>query len=291
MNASKIINDFNRCLLREKFYDFKYNINKYKKKKSNDIKSLFETIKNINSSYEFQYSKIFNASLTTTDAMNNPNLLRLAKCLENIRNNNYKLNKRRINSTKKNYKIKSLDIFEYSNCVKFTEKRNKTLDKAYTIRRKLNEDQNILVNKRKPIALKDNKELYIKSRNKTIFNQINDNEYLNIYKSTKFKNNLSTFLNHINNITSLHKYNSELKEIDKKNINFFNERLSILFKNNNTNKIKEINRLEVDTSNIFLIQKPLIATIRGKILKNSKKRFKRPVRNIITSTIFNNHKE
>ena len=276
MNALKIINDFNRCLLREKFYDFKYNINKYKKKKSNDIKSLFETIKNINSSYEFQYSKIFNASLTTTDAMNNPNLLRLAKCLENIRNNNYKLNKRRINSTKKNYKIKSLDIFEYSNCVKFTEKRNKTLDKAYTIRRKLNEDQNILVNKRKPIALKDNKELYIKSRNKTIF---------------KFKNNLFNFLNNINNITSLHKYNSELKEIDKKNINFFNERLSILFKNNNTNKIKEINRLEVDTSNIFLIQKPLIATIRGKILKNSKKRFKRPVRNIITSTIFNNHKE
>lgn len=293
MNTSKVINDFNRCLLREKFYDFKYNINKYKKKKPNEIKTLFETIKNNNSYDEFQYSKIFNVSLTTNDAMNNPNFLKLGKCMKNIENNNYKLNKKRINSTKKNYKIKSLDIFEYSNCVKFSEKRNKTLNKAYENRKKLNEGHHILLNKRNPITLKDNKEFEINSRNsRTLFNQIKDDEYLNIYKSTKFKDNLSSFLNHINNITSFHKYNSELKEVDKKNVKFFNKQLSILYRNNiNTNKTKEIKRFEVDTSNIFLIQKPLITTLRGKILKNTKKRFKRPVRNIITDTIFYNHKE
>ena len=47
----------------------------------------------------------------------------------------------------------------------------------------------------------------------------------------------------------------------------------------------------VDISNIFLIQKPLITSIRGKILKNLKKRFKRPIRNILKSHIFYNYQE
>ena len=63
------------------------------------------------------------------------------------------------------------------------------------------------------------------------------------------------------------------------------------FNINNTNNAKIIKRFEVDISNIFLIQKPLITTIRGKILKNTKKRLKRPIRNIIKSNIFYDYKE
>jgi cell division protein FtsZ len=81
---------------------------------------------------------------------------------------------------------------------------------------------------------------------------------------------------------------------DKKSLQFYNfEILKSLQKNKNTNtkKSKEIKRAEVDISNIFLIQKPLITSIRGKILKNLKKRFKRPIRNILKSHIFYNYQE
>ena len=52
MSISKIINDFNKCLLREKFYDYKYNLNNFMKK-PNDIKTLFDTIKITNQIMNF----------------------------------------------------------------------------------------------------------------------------------------------------------------------------------------------------------------------------------------------
>ena len=46
-------------------------------------------------------------------------------------------------------------------------------------------------------------------------------------------------------------------------------------------KIKEIQRRTIDPTNLYLIKKPLIPSVRGKIFKNTKKRFEKPMRMII----------
>ena len=300
MSTSKIINDFNKCLLREKFYDYKYNLNNFMKK-PNDIKTLFDTIKNNKSDNEF-YEFSSNDSITTTEALNNPHLKKLSGCLKNItRNKNYKFYTERMQSSrKKDYNIKALDIKKYSDCVRVSQKRNKTRDAILItkinflyINRIKNEMRTI--NRKRPLTTKIKNDLH--QRSKTINHEVNkDNDiHLNIYNNNKFKDCLSSFLYHVNNITAYQKENEKSDEdfIKNNGIKFYNKEISKYFQRKNINKkeIKEIKRFEVDVSNIFLIQKPLITSIRGKILKNTKKRFKRPVRNIIKSTIFYNYKE
>ena len=53
---------------------------------------------------------------------------------------------------------------------------------------------------------------------------------------------------------------------------------SELTKKNKIIKYKEIQRKEIDPTNLYTIEKPLIPSIRGKIFKNTKKRFERPKR-------------
>lgn len=301
MSTTKIINDFNKCLLREKICDYKFNPNNFRKKPNNII-SLFESIKTINSYNEFHESR-YNEPLTTTEALNNPRLKRLSKCLNNIGNykqdyNHYKYCEQRLNSARKNYNIKTLDILKYSDCVTITQKRNKTRDGIFLKRKNLNTN---LVNDEvriRPLTLKLDYEYLEKRGNKKMENYYinNDDEHLNIYNSNKFKDTLSCFLYHVNNLASYQRENtkSSADSTDKKSLQFYNfEILKSLQKNKNTNtkKPKEIKRTEVDISNIFLIQKPLITSIRGKILKNLKKRFKRPIRNILKSHIFYNYQE
>ena len=285
MSTSKIINDFNICLFREKIYDFKYNATKFKKK-TNDIKSLFDSIKSNNSQNEFD-SK-FNDSLTTVEALNNPHLVKLSKYLPEVRMNNYELYKKRINSSKKNYNIKTLDILRYSDCVKISQNKNESINF---------DKHNIVKNKRKNSCLKFNNEFKVKKEDmKDIYH---DDKHLNIYNNDKFKDTLSSFLYHVNNITEYQIENKKSKDDyseEKINNKFYrNELFTHLSKDkfniNNRNNAKEIKRFEVDISNIFLIQRPLITTIRGKILKNTKKRFKRPIRSIIKSNIFYNYQE
>ena len=304
MSTIKIINDFNRCLLREKFYEYKYNINNFKKK-HNDIQALFETIKNNEYYNEFQDLK-FNDSLTTTEAMNNPHLEKLSKYLKTIKKNkNYKFYKERIpSSRKRNYNIKTLDILKYSDCVTIPQKKNKSKD-GVLIQRRTN--KKIVKDKIKDFN-KENKERPLSSKPfynefqkkiKRINIETDEDKHLNIYKNKKFKDCLSSFLYHVNNITAYQKENSKSNSdsIKKDNIKFYNNEISkYISKNKYNNKretkeIKEIKRFEVDVSNIFLIQKPLISSIRGKILKNIKKRFKRPIRNILKSNIFYDYKE
>ena len=300
MSTSKIINDFNKCLLREKFYDYKYNLNNFMKK-PNDIKTLFDTIKNNKSDNEF-YEFSSNDSITTTEALNNPHLKKLSGCLKNIaRNKNYKFYTERMQSSrKKDYNIKTLDIKKYSDCVRVSQKRNKTRDAILIpkinflyINRIKNEMRTI--NRKRPLTTKIKNDLH--QRSKTINHEVNkDNDiHLNIYNNNKFKDTLSSFLYHVNNITAYQKENEKLNEepLKKERLKFYNNDLPKHFtnQNNNIKKIKEINRFDVDISNIFLIQKPLMTSIRGKILKNLKKRFKRPVRSIIKSIIFYNHND
>ena len=151
------------------------------------------------------------------------------------------------------------------------------------------------INRKRPLTTKIKNDLH--QRSKTINHEVNkDNDiHLNIYNNNKFKDCLSSFLYHVNNITAYQKENEKSDEdfIKNNGIKFYNKEISKYFQRKNINKkeIKEIKRFEVDVSNIFLIQKPLITSIRGKILKNTKKRFKRPIRNIIKSTIFYNYKD
>ena len=109
---------------------------------------------------------------------------------------------------------------------------------------------------------------------------------------------MSSFLYHVNNITEYQNENKKSKDdsSDKINYKLYNNDLTrnllkSKYNSNNLNNIREIKRFEVNISNIFLIQKPLITSIRGKILKNTKKRFKRPIRNIIKSNMFYDYKE
>ena len=286
MSTSKIINDFNKCLLREKILDLKYHLNNYKKQED-DINPIIESIKNIDSSHKFGDFK-YNESITTMEAMNNPRIEKLSGCLKNLkRNKKYKFYEERINSAKKkNYNIKSLDILKYSDCVPNNEKKSINVDGIFIQKR-----NNIHRIRAFSSKLNNEHKIKIKATNP----EISKDKNLNIYNNNKFKDTLSSFLYHVNNITAYQRENEKLNEVPlkKERLKFNNNNFPNIFtnKNNNIKKIKEIKRFEVDISNIFLIQRPLMTSIRGKILKNLKKRFKRPVRNIIKSIIFYNPKE
>ena len=61
-----------------------------------------------------------------------------------------------------------------------------------------------------------------------------------------------------------------------------------LSKNKKTEKIIEVKREHINTNNLYMIKKPLFTTIRGKIYKNMKLRFKRPLRLVILDEKNNN---
>ena len=108
---------------------------------------------------------------------------------------------------------------------------------------------------------------------------------INIYNNKNLKNNLSCFIYHINNFTSKEfefRRNSVVNINTKKNINYNIDMTSDFTKNLKKIKFIEIKREEFDPSNMYFIQKPLIPTIRGKILKNMKKRYRKPIRNVVT---------
>ena len=220
--------------------------------------------------------------------MNNPRIEKLSGCLKNLkRNKKYKFYEERINSAKKrNYNIKSLDILKYSDCIPNNEKKSINVDGIFIQKR-----NNIHRIRAFSSKLNNEHKIKIKATNP----EISKDKNLNIYNNNKFKDTLSSFLYHVNNITAYQRENEKLNEVPlkKERLKFNNNNFPNIFtnKNNNIKKIKEIKRFEVDISNIFLIQRPLMTSIRGKILKNLKKRFKRPVRSIIKSIIFYNPKE
>ena len=53
---------------------------------------------------------------------------------------------------------------------------------------------------------------------------------------------------------------------------------SELTKSNKVIKYVEIKRKEIDPTNLYLIKKPLVPSIRGKILLNTRKRIEKPMR-------------
>ena len=55
---------------------------------------------------------------------------------------------------------------------------------------------------------------------------------------------------------------------------------SELTKSNKLIKFVEIQRKEIDPTNLYLIKRPLIPSIRGKIIMNTRKRIGKPMRMI-----------
>ena len=142
---------------------------------------------------------------------------------------------------------------------------------------------------KKKMLEKDNNEdnLIITQNN---INKDKDKDKNNILKGIK-----SSFLFKVNNFPLI---NTKVLNINKNM--FFNEKEdkdkyfrtekswhkkismeSELSKRKKIIKIKEIQRRTIDPTNLYLIKKPLIPSVRGKILKNTKKRFEKPMRMII----------
>ena len=79
-------------------------------------------------------------------------------------------------------------------------------------------------------------------------------------------------------------YFEENKDKMNFNINTYNKKAdmeSYLSKIKKINKMKIVKRGEINTNNLYYIEKPLITSIRGKIYKNMRQRYKRPFRLIM----------
>ena len=125
-----------------------------------------------------------------------------------------------------------------------------------------------------------------------------DNNIKNIYRNKKFKDIKSCFIYSVNNFPLINpkninisiknyfkeKLNKEMKEKYNSSPKFKYKKFKMeseLTKSKRRIKFKEIRRKEIDPSNLYLIKKPLIPSIRGKILKYTKKRIEKPMRMIL----------
>ena len=139
-------------------------------------------------------------------------------------------------------------------------------------------------------------------QNKLIEKENNDNyekekvlltDLKNYYRNKNFKDIRSCFIYCVNNIPLIKKINnsyskeelneSEEKERFFKTQNKWNKKINMeseLTKSNKLIKFVEIQRKEIDPTNLYLIKRPLIPSIRGKIIMNTRKRFGKPMRMI-----------
>jgi hypothetical protein len=297
MSTSNIFNNYNKVLLKENYYNYLYNPSK-KKSQRKIVISLANAIKNNDNNFDLNNEK-HNDSLTTIDAMYNPYMLKLTEEEQspfdniniNIKSKNYILNeiKQRQRTAKIRPKSKAIDIQRYSDCVKIIDNKkpnnyiNAFSAAKFNINKKklvIDADKKLKFKKKCPCC---NNLLQIdktKNKNNDKFEKLILDKHLNIYNNKNFKDSLSCFIYYINNFTSKEFENkkSNNENIERK-IHFNTDMISEFTKNSKKNRIKEIQRINFDPSNYYFIQKPLIPTIRGKILKNMKKRYIRPIRN------------
>jgi hypothetical protein len=302
MSTSNIFNNYNKVLLKENYYNYLYNPSK-KKSQRKIVISLANAIKNNDNNFDLNNEK-HNDSLTTIDAMYNPYMLKLTEEEQspfdniniNIKSKNYILNeiKQRQRTAKIRPKSKAIDIQRYSDCVKITDNKkpnnyiNAFSAAKFNINKKklvIDADKKLKFKKKCPCC---NNLLQIdktKNKNNDKSEKLILDKHLNIYNNKNFKDSLSCFIFHINNFTSKETENKKEACIvrNDKIINYKTNMMSEFTKNLKKSKFKEIQRTEFDPSNLYLIQKPLIPTIRGKILRNMKKRYNRPIRNVVTS--------
>ena len=301
MDTFNIIEKYYKLMKGEKNFNYKYNPILYPKKNFNFLtcNKLNDNLNGIESTKILSKTKDKLIDENKHTIINNETKEKII--LEN--NTNINVNKKKIIS-KTTYPIKLMrykkifnDNFikrEIPNIIK-----NNILDENYCIKQ---------FNIHKGIQDKNHKKIkgfFIKShcpfcrkkleeeeenKNKDNINNLIDSSN-NMYRNKKFKDIRSCFMYSVNNFPLIHSKNSYFKEkldLDKekyyktqrkwkKKIDMESE----LTKNNKIIKFKEIQRKEIDPKNLYLIKKPLIPSIRGKILKNTKKRIGKPMRMIV----------
>lgn len=134
------------------------------------------------------------------------------------------------------------------------------------------------------------KEMSSKEKLSKTSNQSSEQDIINnYYKNKNFKDIKSCFIYGVNNFPlinlrthfRLYSDNEEKVNMYKTTYNKKVDMKSELSKNKKIKKIKEVKRENIDINNLYKIEKPLITSIRGKIYKNMRQRFKRPLRLII----------
>ena len=113
----------------------------------------------------------------------------------------------------------------------------------------------------------------------------------NYYRNKNFKDIKSCFMYSVNNFPLIKKINlsylkQELNDSEEKE-KYFKAKTkrdkkidmeSELTKSNKVIRYKEIKRKEIDPTNLYLIKKPFVPSIRGKIFMNMRKRIEKPMR-------------
>ena len=136
------------------------------------------------------------------------------------------------------------------------------------------------------------KNFLMEKENNKYNNNLDNN--INIYRNKRFKDIKSNFIYCVNNFPLLNtniivKSGFKEKLFGKEKEKCMtalkrNKKISMeseLTKSNKIIKFKEIQRKEIDPTNLYLIKKPLIPSIRGKLYMNTKKRLGKPMRIIL----------
>ena len=228
--------------------------------------------------------------------MYNPHMLKLSEDdqfpSEHIYKNNKSIINQRIKTSKKKPDNKAIDIQKYSHCVNFSENKKSNINifinpinkSSIKIKKNINAKTT-----RRPLSYKNkcpccNNIFKVEKKKKKDKLEIISDEHINFYNNKNFKDSLSCFIYHINYFTSKEFENKKDNDMDiKRKIKLNIDMTSNFTKNLKKIKYKEIQRTHFDPTNFYLIQKPLIPTIRGKIFKNMKRRYIRPTRNVVTS--------
>ena len=283
MNSFDIIQRYRNLMNEEKNFNYKYNpilnsekdtifISSHKSFNTNNI-NIIKKIKFLSPKKEILMSK--NKELNNK---NNEQSLLNKKSNQNHIIPKTPINKK-INNLKnlKNYFTVSEDIFNAN--LYYKNKKNEKI-KTFFIKSHCPFCKKILMEKENN---KDNK------------NDLdNNNINVNIYRNKKFKDIKSCFIYNVNNFPLLNTniiVKSEFKEKlygkEKEKCITTTKRSkrtnmeSELTKSNKVIKFREIQRKEIDPTDLYLIKKPLIPSIRGKYFMNTKKRLGKPMRIIL----------
>ena len=303
MNTSDIIQKYFKLIKEEKHFNYKYNpiLNSEKKTVLPNNKKFDIHLNNNNNN--IKNIKILSSSEKKLNWINKKINSKNKKLEEIFTNPDNLIPKRMLSEipqtkTQDNKIIKNLFINNlYSMTIPFKSKemfKENNLGQYKTYRKKKKiKIKTFFIKRHCPCCQKI---LTEKEFNKNNNNNINTN-LNNIYRNKKFKDIKSCFIYSVNNFPLI-----SPKNINGSNKNYFKEKLydeakekymttpkykkkkinmeSELSKSNKIIKIKENQRKEFDSSNLYLVKKPLIPSIRGKILKFTKKRIGRPMRMI-----------
>ena len=306
-----IVDKYYKLMKEEKKFNYKYKpILTSKKKKIIVHKTDKTQMKTINSPEKEELKKIFSEEFLGSTFNNIINKKKPSK----IKATNFsnKINDINIHLHQFNGELPTLSN---SNKIKIENKKDNDLIANDEIIQIYKERKSKKINKNgKHYFIKNHcpfcKNLLIENSNKKKEMLDPNIEYFNnIYRNKNFKDIKSSFIYSVNNFPLLHfKENKNFvdeNENEMRNKYFKTQRFwhtknvdmeSDYSKRNKLIKFIEIQRKEFDPSDLYLIKKPLIPTIRGKILKNTKKRFGRPIRMIISGkkydeNITNNNQE